>query len=129
MDKETALRELNKLCNGVGNFVPIQDGEFTSIEFANSRGCSHRTATRILGDFEGIGIVTRRYAASPTGGAKTVWRFTDEYLAKLKETAAQDPLGSIPPYWKIGESQETPPGGLQREPSQKIPVRYPTHSE
>ena len=108
MDKEEALRELNKLCNGVGNFVPIQDGEFTSIEFAISRGCSHRTATRILSDFEGTGIVTRRYAASPTGGAKTVWRFTDKYLAKLKET---------------------PQGGLQREPSQQIPVQYLTHSE
>ncbi len=100
MNKEEALREVNRLCDSAGAFLSIQDGEFAAKEFAVSRGCSLRTASKILVAFEKDGKVSRRRASCPTGGT-IVWRFV----------------------------QETPPGGLQREPSRKIPVQYLTHSE
>jgi len=89
MTKEDAIRELNRLCDSAGEFVPVQEGEFTSIEFAESRHCGRRTANRILVDFEKQGAVSRRRAAGHNG-AIVVWRFTEAYLSKLKETPLHD---------------------------------------
>jgi hypothetical protein len=101
MDKETALKELNRLCDERKSNVPVQADEFTAIEFAQSRGIAHRTASGILREFEKEGIVSRRHAYMPSGG-KTVWKFIQ------KGTPPRDPL---------------PESNLQ------IDVRYPIHSE
>jgi len=77
MDKEEALKELNKLCDSIGESVAVQKDEFTSKEFGVSRGCSDRTARSILSNLEKEGIVTRRTASCKTGG-KVVWRFVQE---------------------------------------------------
>jgi DNA-binding MarR family transcriptional regulator len=90
MTKEDALREINRLCDQKGILTSIRPDEFTVGDFAKSRSCSRRSASRILASLEKEGLVSRRIAYSDSG-TTVAWRFIGKEMPPPDQPQAPSP--------------------------------------